>query len=214
MDESDEHREKADDLMRDSFEPTSNVALERARQPEKLLSQRTSTEEGRQIDESDAQSKNAYSSICASLEPASNVTMESALQLQKQPLESTSTADGTQTDKRNADPENADSPKRDILEPTSNVTIERPSVPRLRRSQPRPKCSMSRGIVTAGSRPKYRTIERFRASTKKCPLISKAELPSPIETSSTFVQWKTPDPIFITSPGMEMDESDQHPEKA
>jgi hypothetical protein len=78
IDESDEHAENANDSMRESLEPDSNVTLQSAPQQEKQKSPTTSTGHGMQIDESDEQNSKARHSRPESLEPHSNVTLESA----------------------------------------------------------------------------------------------------------------------------------------
>jgi hypothetical protein len=55
IDESDEQDKKADSSIDESFEPDSNVTVERDSHPEKQLLPSFSTEEGMQIDESDEQ---------------------------------------------------------------------------------------------------------------------------------------------------------------
>lgn len=58
-----EHREKADDSIRFSFEGLSKVTTESAPHSEKEWRQSTSTDEGMQTDESARQSSKALSSI-------------------------------------------------------------------------------------------------------------------------------------------------------
>jgi hypothetical protein len=73
--ESDEHREKTDSSIDKSFEPDSNVTVERDLQPRKQPLQIFPTEQGMQMDESDEHLENAHPSIRDSLEPHSNVTL-------------------------------------------------------------------------------------------------------------------------------------------
>jgi hypothetical protein len=80
IDESDEHNKNADSSTDESFEPDSNVTVERDRHPEKQFVLSCSTEEGMRIDESDEQERNADSSIDESREPDSNVIIERDLQ--------------------------------------------------------------------------------------------------------------------------------------
>jgi hypothetical protein len=78
IDESDEQQANADSLIDESFEPDSNVTVERDLQAERHLLPSFSTDEGMQIDESDEQSQNANSSIDESREPDSKNTFEIA----------------------------------------------------------------------------------------------------------------------------------------
>jgi hypothetical protein len=63
--------------MHESFEPDSNVTLERDEHREKHRISSVPTEEGMQIDESDEHFRNAEPEIYESFEPDSNVTLES-----------------------------------------------------------------------------------------------------------------------------------------
>jgi hypothetical protein len=63
---------------------------------EKQLSQRTLTDEGRQMDESDEQLENANASIREKPEPSSNATVEREGQEEKQRRQRTSIDDGMQ----------------------------------------------------------------------------------------------------------------------
>jgi hypothetical protein len=75
MDESEEQYTKASRSIRESFDPGSNVTIDRFTHREKQSLHRISTDEGMQIDESEEQCANADVSIRESLEPASNVTI-------------------------------------------------------------------------------------------------------------------------------------------
>jgi hypothetical protein len=70
--------------MHESFEPASNVSVERLGHSAKHFSQSLSTEHGMQIDESDKHLKNAWFSMHETFEPDSNVTLDIITQLAKQ----------------------------------------------------------------------------------------------------------------------------------
>jgi hypothetical protein len=76
IDESEVQLWNAPASIHQSFEPDSNVTVERDPHCLKQLWQSCSTEEGTQIDESDEQLRNAESSIRKSLQPGSNRTVE------------------------------------------------------------------------------------------------------------------------------------------
>jgi hypothetical protein len=76
MDESEEHSVKAAVSICDSFEPLSNITVERFPQEWKHRSQRISTDEGMEMDESDEQPMKAPWSTRISLESLSNSTVE------------------------------------------------------------------------------------------------------------------------------------------
>jgi hypothetical protein len=63
IDERDEHQKNADSSIDESFEPDSNVIVERDVHREKHSLQSFSTDEGIQIDESDEHRENAAVSI-------------------------------------------------------------------------------------------------------------------------------------------------------
>jgi hypothetical protein len=63
IDESDEQPRNAESAIDESFEPDSNVTLERDSHSQKHLSPSISTEEGMIIDESDEEEANANSAI-------------------------------------------------------------------------------------------------------------------------------------------------------
>jgi hypothetical protein len=79
-DESDEHSQNANSAIDESWEPDSNVTVERDPHSKKQFSPVLSIEEGMQIDESDEHVQNADSAIDESWEPDSNVTVKRDLQ--------------------------------------------------------------------------------------------------------------------------------------
>jgi hypothetical protein len=78
-DVSDEHHEKTSAPNCKSFDPNSNVTVERALHPLKQAAPTTSTEDGIQIESSDRHLENAYWPIRVSRDAESNVTVESPL---------------------------------------------------------------------------------------------------------------------------------------
>jgi hypothetical protein len=96
IDESDEQQKNADCPIDESFEPDSNVIVERDSHSQKHNVQNFSTDEGIQIDESDEQFQNADSSIDESFEPDSNVTVERDSHREKHSWRIFSTDEGMQ----------------------------------------------------------------------------------------------------------------------
>jgi hypothetical protein len=76
IDESDGHDAKTRDFRRDSFEPASNVTVERDWHPEKHSTPSISTAAGMQTEESDEQPRNDFVCMQISLELVSKVTAD------------------------------------------------------------------------------------------------------------------------------------------
>lgn len=76
MDGSNEQEENSERSMCESFEPSSNVTVEKVLQSQKQRSQRTATDPGTEMDASDEKEAKADSSIRERLEPTSNVTLQ------------------------------------------------------------------------------------------------------------------------------------------
>jgi hypothetical protein len=85
IDESDEQLENARRSMRESFEPGSNVTLQRLQHSLKQASQMTSTEAGMQIDTIEEQSENAALSKRERRESDSKTMTERLRNPSKQP---------------------------------------------------------------------------------------------------------------------------------
>jgi hypothetical protein len=80
IDKSDEQLPNAFAPICETFEPDSNVTIERDSHLEKQYLESSLTDEGMEIDASETQFKNAFSSIEDSLQPDSNATVERDLQ--------------------------------------------------------------------------------------------------------------------------------------
>jgi hypothetical protein len=80
IDESELHFSNTSFTIRESFEPGSNVTVERALHPEKQYSQSSTTDERTLNDKSDDQFSNARLPIDDSLHPGANVTSQRDLQ--------------------------------------------------------------------------------------------------------------------------------------
>jgi hypothetical protein len=117
IDESAMHALNADFSIRDSFEPDSNVIVERDWQSKKHCLEIVGREDGMQMDGTDEQHWKADSSMHDSLDPDSNVTAKRELQPEKHSRPSVSTEAGTVIEKSDEQSENAFRPIEDSLEP-------------------------------------------------------------------------------------------------